>query len=78
MDADRFDSLAKRLVTPTTRRASLGALAAGSFLGALGLGRAIPETRAAQRRHMPAGVRGERAIGTEHDPGDDGGRAHSG
>jgi len=50
MDPDRFDTLAKRLVTPTTRRASLGGLAAGGLLSALGLGRAIPETRAAQPR----------------------------
>src|SRR5687768_643302 len=48
MDADRFDSLAKRLVSPTTRRATLGGLAAGGLLSALGLSRAIPETRAAQ------------------------------
>ncbi len=54
MDADRFDTLAKRLVTPTTRRATLGAAAAGGLLSALGLGRAVPhavpQTRAAQRR----------------------------
>jgi hypothetical protein len=48
MDPDRFDTLAKRFVTPTTRRATLGGLAAGGLLSALGLGRAIPETRAAQ------------------------------
>ena len=48
MDADRFDSLAKRLVTPTTRRATLGASMAGGLLGALGLGRVLPETHAAQ------------------------------
>src|SRR5215217_6118580 len=48
MDADRFDTLAKRLVAPTTRRATLGAAAAGGLLGALGLGRAVPEIRAAQ------------------------------
>src|SRR5215211_7074186 len=49
MDPDRFDSLAKRLVTPASRRAALGGLAAGGLLSALGLGRAIPETRAAQQ-----------------------------
>jgi hypothetical protein len=48
MDPDRFDSLAKRLVAPTSRRAALGGLAAGGLLSALGLGRVIPETRAAQ------------------------------
>jgi hypothetical protein len=49
MDPDRFDSLAKRLVVPTSRRATLGGLAAGGLLSALGLGRSIRETRAAQR-----------------------------
>jgi hypothetical protein len=34
MDADRFDTLAKRLVTPATRRATLGAAAAGGLLSA--------------------------------------------
>src|SRR5215211_822280 len=48
MDPDRFDSLAKRLVTPASRRATLGGLAAGGLLSALGLGRGIPESRAAQ------------------------------
>src|SRR5688572_7734058 len=48
MDPDRFDTLAKRLVTPTSRRATLGGLAAGGLLSAFGLGRAVPETRAAQ------------------------------
>src|SRR4051794_4553254 len=46
MDADRFDTLAKRLVTPTTRRATLGAAAAGGLLSALGLSRAVPEATA--------------------------------
>ena len=49
MDADRFDTLAKRLVTPTTRRATLGTAAAGGLLSALGLVRTVPEMRAAQR-----------------------------
>ena len=48
MDPDRFDSLAMRLVTPTSRRATLGGLAIGGLLSALGLGQGIPETRAAQ------------------------------
>src|SRR3954468_13444426 len=48
MDPERFDTLAKRFVTPTTRRATLGGLAAGGLLSAFGLGRAIPETQAAQ------------------------------
>src|SRR4051812_446129 len=47
MEADRFDTLAKRLVAPSTRRASLGALAASGLLTALGLSRPVPETRAA-------------------------------
>jgi len=49
MDADRFDSLAKRLGAPATRRATLGLAAAGGLLSALGLGRAAPGMRAAQR-----------------------------
>jgi hypothetical protein len=49
MDPDRFDSLAKRLITPTTRRATFGA-SAGGLLSAFGLGRTVPETRAAQGR----------------------------
>ena len=49
MDADRFDTLAKRLITPTTRRATLGTAAAGGLLSALGLIRTVPEVRAAQR-----------------------------
>lgn len=48
MDADRFDTLAKRLVTPTTRRATLGAVAAGGLLSALGLSRTVPAAQAAQ------------------------------
>ncbi len=50
MDADRFDSLAKRVGTPTSRRAALGAALAGGVLGALGLGRPAPVVRAAQGR----------------------------
>jgi len=48
MDAERFDTLAKRLVTPTTRRATLGAVAAGGLLSALGLSRTVPAAQAAQ------------------------------
>ena len=48
MDADRFDTLAKRLVAPTNRRSALGAAVAGGFFSALGIGRAAPATRAAQ------------------------------
>lgn len=48
MDADRFDTLAKRLVTPTTRRATLGAAAAGGLLSALGLRHAAPQAHATQ------------------------------
>ena len=48
MDADRFDTLAKRLSTPTSRRAALGAAVAGGVLGALGLTRSVPEAAAAQ------------------------------
>jgi hypothetical protein len=47
MHADRFDTLAKYLATPTTRRATLGA-AAGGLLSVRGLGRAAPVARAAQ------------------------------
>jgi hypothetical protein len=43
MDADRFDALAKRVVTPATRRATLGAMVAG----VLGLAGASPVARAA-------------------------------
>ena len=31
MDADRFDALSKRVATPTTRRATLGAMIASAF-----------------------------------------------
>ena len=48
MDADRFDSLARGLSSPTTRRATLGAVVTSGFFSALGLGRAVPETSAAQ------------------------------
>ena len=48
MDADRFDTLAKRLVAPTNRRSALAAAVAGGFFSALGIGRAAPATRAAQ------------------------------
>ncbi|MCC6313810.1 MAG: hypothetical protein IT337_07330 [Thermomicrobiales bacterium] len=40
MDAHRFDSLARALGAPSTRRRALGALAAGGLFG--GLGRAAP------------------------------------
>jgi hypothetical protein len=49
MDADRFDTFARRLVAPTTRRTALGAAFAGGVLSAIGLGRAASETEAAQR-----------------------------
>nr|MBA2597555.1 hypothetical protein [Chloroflexia bacterium] len=48
MDADRFDTLAKRLVAPTSRRSALGAAVGGGFLSALGFPRVVPEARAAQ------------------------------
>jgi hypothetical protein len=48
MDGDRFDSLARRVGTPTSRRAALGAAVAGGVLGALGLTRSVPEAAAAQ------------------------------
>src|SRR4051794_21944302 len=48
MDADRFDTLARRVGTPTTRRAALGAAVTGGFLSALGLTRSVPEVAAAQ------------------------------
>ena len=48
MDADRFDTLARSLSARRSRRAALGAAAAGGFLSALGLTRAVPEARAAQ------------------------------
>ena len=41
MESNRFDSLAKGMAAPTTRRRALGALASGGLLGALGL-RAAP------------------------------------
>src|SRR5215211_2108727 len=48
MDADRFDTLARSLSARRSRRAALSAAAAGGFLSALGLTRAVPEARAAQ------------------------------
>ena len=48
MDADRFDTLARALSAPRSRRAALSSAAAGGLLSALGLTRAVPETRAAQ------------------------------
>jgi hypothetical protein len=48
MDADRFDTLARSLRAPRSRRAALSGAAAGGLLSALGLGRAVPEVRAAQ------------------------------
>ncbi len=48
MDASRFDTLAKRLAAPTTRRATLGAAAASGLLSALGFSRTAPAVRAAQ------------------------------
>ena len=48
MDADRFDSIARTLSAPSSRRAALGATLAGGLIGALGLGRPAPEVRAAQ------------------------------
>src|SRR3954467_8298439 len=48
MDADRFDTLARSLSLPRSRRAALGAAAAGGLLSALGVSRAVPEARAAQ------------------------------
>lgn len=48
MDANRFDTLARQVGTPTSRRAALGATLASGVLGALGLGRAAPEAQAAQ------------------------------
>src|SRR5215207_5165941 len=48
MDADRFDTLARSLSVPRSRRAALSSAAAGGLLSALGLTRAVPETRAAQ------------------------------
>src|SRR4051794_26642390 len=48
MDADRFDTLAKQLSAPSTRRAALRTSVAGGVLSALGLSRAVPEARAAQ------------------------------
>src|SRR5215212_6308297 len=48
MDAERFDTLARALSAPRSRRAALSSAAAGGLLTALGLTRAVPETRAAQ------------------------------
>src|SRR5947207_2232767 len=49
MDPERFDSLAKRLGAPSSRRTALRTTAAGGLLSALGLARAVPEARAAER-----------------------------
>jgi hypothetical protein len=48
MDPARFDTLARSLSAPRSRRAALSAAAAGGLLSALGLTRSVPETRAAQ------------------------------
>src|SRR4051794_7522227 len=48
MDGARFDTLARRLGAPTSRRATLGAVAASGLLGALGLVRSVPEVQAAK------------------------------
>src|SRR4051812_25093518 len=48
MDADRFDSLSKRIAAPTTRRATLGAMVASGFMSTLGLGRAAVAAQADQ------------------------------
>ena len=44
MDADRFDALSKRVATPATRRATLGAMVASVF----GIAGAASVARAAQ------------------------------
>ena len=48
MDADRFDTLARSLSVPRSRRAALRGAAAGGLLSALGLTRTVPDVRAAQ------------------------------
>src|SRR3954469_2847131 len=48
MNADRFDTLARSLSVPRSRRAALSSAAAGGLLSALGLTRAVPEASAAQ------------------------------
>src|SRR5215203_4800381 len=48
MDADRFDTLARSLSVPRSRRAALSSAAAGGLLSALGLSRAVPDASAAQ------------------------------
>ncbi len=49
MDASGFDSFAKRLAAPSSRRQALGATLAGGLLNALGIDRSLPEVQAAQR-----------------------------
>lgn len=46
MDSHHFDSLARRLAVPQTRRTALGAAAAGGVLSAIGIRRAAPAARA--------------------------------
>ncbi len=48
MDADRFDALSRRVAAPSTRRATLGAMAASGLLGALGLARPAPAAQDTQ------------------------------
>lgn len=48
MNANHFDALTRKLVTPTTRRVTVGALAAGGFLSLLGRGDNAPAVRAIQ------------------------------
>src|SRR4051794_17273208 len=48
VDADRFDTLARSLRAPGSRRAALRGAAAGGLLSALGLTRSVPEASAAQ------------------------------
>src|SRR4051794_15319760 len=48
MDAESFDTLARSLSAPRSRRAALGAALAGGMLSALGVSRAAPTVVAAQ------------------------------
>jgi hypothetical protein len=48
MDAPRFDSLARRVGAPTSRRTALGTAVASGVLGALGLSRTQSVVQAAQ------------------------------